>query len=337
MIAKQGPWRIILAILVLILLFGPFLVPVNSSGTLSHREVAGADASFIPALGIDIHYQRRAYQGSSDKPPLILLLHGFGASTYSWRDVLAPLSAYGEVIAYDRPGFGFTERPTSWPGTNPYGLEGQVQIIDAFIEQFADQQRKVVLIGHSAGGTLAAEFALRNPDAVDALVLVAPAILAGGGSRGGWLTALAKIPQINRLGPLLVGRIASSGQTLLMRSWYDQSKITDEIIDGYTAPLAIAGWEKAFWEFSQADQNYRVRQDIAQLQHPVILISGDTDLVVATNDTVRLSDMITDNQLSILPVTGHLPQEEAPLLFLQAISDGWTTLLNSAASEETAL
>ncbi len=324
-------------ILVLILLFGPFLIPVNSSGTLSHREVAGVGASFMPALGIDIHYERHAYQGSSVNPPLILLLHGFGASTWSWREVIAPLSTFGEVIAYDRPGFGFTERPTSWSETNPYGLEGQVQIIDAFIEQFADQQREVVLIGHSAGGTLAAEYALRKPDTVDALVLVAPAILAGGGSRGGWLTALTKIPQVNRLGPLLVGRIASSGQALLTRSWYDQSKITDEILEGYTAPLAIAGWEQAFWEFSQADQNYRVRQDIAQLQQAVLLVSGDTDLVVATNDTVQLSEMITDNQLSILPNTGHLPQEETPLLFLQALTDGWTNLLDGGALQETEL
>ena len=331
-----------MAILVLILLFGPFLVPVNSSGTLSHREVAGADASFISAMGIDIHYEREAYQGSADNPPLILLLHGFGASTWSWREVIAPLSALGEVIAYDRPGFGFTERPTAWPETNPYGLEGQVQIIDAFIEQFGDQQgpdqqREIVLIGHSAGGTLAAEYALRKPDAVDALVLVAPAILAGGGGRGGWLAALTKIPQINRLGPLLVGRIASSGQTLLTRSWYDQSKITDEILEGYTAPLAIAGWEQAFWEFSRADQHYRVRQDIAQLQQAVILISGDTDLVVATDDTVKLSEMIADNRLSILPNTGHLPQEETPLLFLQALADGWEDMLDGGALQETEL
>jgi pimeloyl-ACP methyl ester carboxylesterase len=329
----QIRWRIILPILVLILLFGPFLIPVNSSGTASYREVAGGDASFLPALDIDIHYERHAYQGSTDNPPLILLLHGFGASTYSWREVIAPLSALGEVIAYDRPGFGFTQRPTTWQQTNPYGLEAQIQIIDTFIEHFASQQREVVLIGHSAGGTLAAEYALRNPDSVDALVLVAPAILAGGG-RGGWLTALTRIPQVNRLGPLLVGRIASSGQTLLTRSWYDQSKITDEILNGYTAPLAIAGWEKAFWEFSQADQNFSVRENITQLQSPVLLITGDTDLVVATDDSVQLSGMIAGSQIRVLPRTGHLPQEETPLLFLQALSDRWTSLLDGNASSK---
>ena len=51
--------------------------------------------------------------------PTFILLHGFGASTFSWREVMAPLAEAGQVIAYDRPGFGLTERPLTWEGVNP--------------------------------------------------------------------------------------------------------------------------------------------------------------------------------------------------------------------------
>ena len=181
----------------------PFLLPTESSGTKMARELAGPKDEFATLNGIDVRYRFEPYKGDCEcMPPVLVLLHGFGASVFSWREVMEPLSEFGDVIAYDRPAFGLTERPTEWSGENPYGLEGNVDLLDAVVTEFGDG-REIVLVGHSAGGLLAAEYTLSHPDTVSALVLVAPAILTTGGIPDG-LEWLWGIPQIDRLGPVLV-------------------------------------------------------------------------------------------------------------------------------------
>ena len=107
----------------------PFLIPFESSGTMSREQVAGPDAKFAELDGVSVHYEDVPYSGDCDcKAPLIVLMHGFGASTFSWREVGQPFSKFGEVVAYDRPAFGFTERPTSWKGANPYSFDGNFAI-----------------------------------------------------------------------------------------------------------------------------------------------------------------------------------------------------------------
>ena len=210
---------------ILAFLIVPFLLPQPNSGTLTYREAAGKDAQFATLNGLDVHVETRAYSGAVKNPPLIVLMHGFGASTFSWREVIDPLSKFGEVLAYDRPAFGFTERPTEWSGDNPFSFVGNMKLLDALLERFT-QGRKVVLVGHSAGGQLAAEYARLNPAKIDALVLVDPAILTTGGGPSG-LDWFYQIPQIDRLGPILVSSIASSGNDVIRKSFYDQSKLTD--------------------------------------------------------------------------------------------------------------
>lgn len=149
------------AVVLALILVVPFLIPVQTTGTATYKEVAGEGATFASAQGIDIYYEKTDFVCQEDKdcsnPPVILLLHGFGANTFSYREVIEPLSELGDVIAYDRPGFGLSERPTSWEGENPYGSIGQDLIIDELIAQFAPG-RDVILVGHSAGGTLAAQY-----------------------------------------------------------------------------------------------------------------------------------------------------------------------------------
>ena len=89
-----------------------------------------------------------------------MLLRGFGASTFSWREAVAPLAERGRVIAFDRPAFGLTERilrgdwnPDEWPGGSPYTPEAQADLSIALLD--ALEIDEAVLVGHSAGGTVA--------------------------------------------------------------------------------------------------------------------------------------------------------------------------------------
>ena len=303
----------------------PFLIPNASTGTNTAEQLATVDDRFVDLNGLNVRYREQAYTGDcACTPPLIVLMHGFGASVFSWRSVLQPMGQFGDVIAYDRPAFGLTERPTEWTGTNPYGFEGNFELLDALIERFG-AGRNVVLVGQSAGGQLAAEYARLNTDTVTALILVDPAILTTGGSTEG-LDWLWTIPQIDRLGPILVASIATSGDDLLRQSFADQSFVTDDIYAGYHLPLQVKGWEEAFWNFSTASRKNDLVANLGEISQPVLLITGDGDTVVPTSDTVKLKSLIPGSALEIIPNAGHLPQEERPAEFLSAVATHWNTL-----------
>jgi pimeloyl-ACP methyl ester carboxylesterase len=297
----------------------PLLVPFKSSGTVSNTQAAGANAEFAQVGELKIHLVREQFSGqaaSNAQVPVIILMHGFGASTFSWRDVMKPLAKAGDVIAYDRPAFGFSDRPVAWTGENPYGFAGNMEILKSLIGLYA-KDREVILVGHSAGGLLAGEFARINPDLVQKLVLVAPAVLSSGGAS--WLSYLKVIPQVDALGPLLVQEIASSGNALLEESYYDKSQLTAAVSEGYRAPLKIIGWERAFWEFTNAPRENKFLENISSLTQSTLLITGEFDTVVATADTKKLSGLISNNKLVIIPKTAHLPQEENSKLFSQEV------------------
>lgn len=306
-----------LALGVVAALVVPLVIPIESTGIQSEEQAAGEAATFVEIDGVDIHYVTRDYTGDGLEEPLFVLLHGFGASTYSWREVIDEIAAFGNVIAYDRPAFGLTKRPTEWVGDSPYGVDAQMDILGGLIDAFATDGQRVILVGHSAGGTLAAEFGLRFPDRVDGLILVAPAILTTGGGPS-WITPLWGIPQIDRIGPLLVAGIATSGDELLERSWHDVSLLTPEIREAYRLPLTIDGWERAFWEFQKAPRAFSITDDPGALTTPVSIITGDDDRVVATADSITLAGLIPGSQLHVLSASGHLPQEETPEAFMEA-------------------
>jgi pimeloyl-ACP methyl ester carboxylesterase len=301
----------------------PFLIPFESSGTSTREEVAGAEATFAELGGVSVHYEEIAYSGDCKcNAPLIVLMHGFGASNFSWRDVKQPLSKFGTVVAYDRPAFGFTERPTSWDGVNPYSFEGNFGILDDLIAKFGSG-RQVILVGHSAGGQLAAEYARVRGTAVSGLILVAPAVLTTGGGPEG-IQWFYDIPQIAKLGPILVSSIATSGDALIYESFVDKSVVTDAVLDGYHQPLKIRGWEQAFWNFATASKANQLAANLDAISQPTLLITGSADTVVPTSDTVKLRSMIAGSVLEVIDQTGHLPHEERPADFMDAVMKNWS-------------
>lgn len=315
----------LLLTIVVALIVVPFLLPQSGSGTMDHRESAGPEAEFVEINGLDVHVLRSAYTGQDANPPLIVLLHGFGANVTSWRDVLEPLSQYGNVLAYDRPAFGWTQRSTDGLAVNPYSEQAGHEILTQLIQRYNANSGPVVLFGHSAGGGVAASYAVSHPERVSALVLVAPAIqMPGGNGAGlGWVTA---IPQVRRTAVWLFGNFTESGLALLEMSWHDRSKLTPEIVELYTRPTEIQGWERALWNFASAPRSNLSDQQLSNLTMPVLVITGDDDRVVATNGSIELADKLPKARLNVIAQSGHLPHEETPSEFLQAVADAWTHL-----------
>jgi pimeloyl-ACP methyl ester carboxylesterase len=302
---------------VLAILLGPLMVPVSSSGSITHKEAAGPNGTFFEWQGIDIHYRLTSAQANCPAPSnLVVLIHGFGASTFSWLPVEDKFSPCDDVISYDRPAFGLTERKLSWDGLNPYSMAAQQSILSELIAKFANG-RPAILVGHSAGGVIASQFALDNPDQVSKLVLEAPAILnSAPGADSSWFTY---IPQLNHIGPLIVSSIASSGMDLLNESYHDTSKLTDDIIAGYRVPLTIQNWEFAFWEFSRADRVNNVASRLTEFKMPVLIVTGDDDRVVETALSRELATKMPSAEFVVISNSGHLPHEETTEEFMSAV------------------
>jgi pimeloyl-ACP methyl ester carboxylesterase len=216
---------IVLGLLLFVLLVGPFLVPVPPlEDTVPPEQLADADSRFVTVDELQVHYKTLG-QGE----PTLVLLHGFAASLFSWREIMVPLAESGTVIAFDRPAFGLTERPTpsQWRGENPYDPEYQADLTVGLMDALNVDQ--AVLVGNSAGGTVSVLTGLRYPERVRALVLVDPAIYGHGDRFPSWLHPILRTPQMRRLGPLTVRSVRDWGIDFGRSAWHDPSLITPEI------------------------------------------------------------------------------------------------------------
>lgn len=305
-----------LGILVVVLLVAPFLVPVPPvEGTVAPELLADPDSRFAEIDGIDVHYKAA---GTGDDA--LLLLHGFASSTYTWREVMTPLAASHRVVAFDRPAFGLTERPMrpEWPdGQNPYLAESQADLTTGLMDDLGIDQ--AVLVGNSAGGTIAMLTALRHPARVSALILVDPAIYSGGGTPA-FLRPLFQTPQLQHLGPLIARRIQDWGYQFGQSAWHDPEKFTPEIWQNYSRPLQAENWDRALWELTAASRPLNLAERFAELDLPILVITGDDDRIVPTEQSIRLAEEL-GAQLAVLPDCGHVPQEECPQAFLQAVQN----------------
>lgn len=310
---------IILAALLLLLLVGPFLVPVPPlEGTLPPEQLADPDSLFVEVNGLKVHYKMR---GTGE--PVFVLLHGFGASLYSWNAVLEPLGALGTVIAYDRPAFGLTERPLKWEGESPYSPQAQVDLLLGLLDHFGVQ--RAILVGNSAGGTVAMNFYLQHPERVQALILVSPAVYAGGGAPSA-IRWLLRTPQMRHLGPLIARQIQTRGPELIELAWYDPSRITKETLSLYKKPLQVENWDRALWELTLASRKSDLATRLSEFTLPVLVVTGEADRIVPTADSVRLAEELPQATLVVIPQAGHVAHEEQPEEFLQAVKRFLTSI-----------
>lgn len=305
---------IALAVLLAAALILPLVIPIPPAGdTLPIEDLAGEDSEFVDVDGLQVHLQQA---GSGGLP--LLLLHGFGASVFSWREVLQPLATDRFVAAYDRPAFGLTERPLPpyADGENPYTPQAQVELAIGMMDALGMQQ--AVLVGNSAGGTIAMLTALAYPERVAALVLVDPAVYQGGGAPA-WAQPFLRLPQVRRLGPLFVRDIRAWGLDFLVSAWHDPSLITADIRAGYTQPLYVENWDRALWELTIASQESDLPERLHSFDLPILVITGDDDRIVPTEDSIHLAGELPGAELVVIPACGHVPQEECPRAFLDAV------------------
>lgn len=316
---RRWPRRVALACAVVLaaLLIVPLLWPVPPlDSTRPPSSLADDESRFIDADGVRTHFKTA---GSEQAPVAMILIHGFGASVFSWRDQLPLLGDRGLTVAYDRPPFGLTERPLPghWSGASPYGPERNVDQLFALMDGLGIE--RAVLVAHSAGAVVAVNAAIARPDRVQALVLEAPALVEARRTPAIG-SALLRTPQMRRIGPLLVRRIANDGADEFIRSaYYDPSIVTSDVLAGYRGPLMADHWDKGLYELIAAPRTSSPLDDLASINTPTLVIAGREDTFVPWENSRRIADSIPGAQLKSFDKTGHLPHEEAPEQFANEV------------------
>ncbi len=295
--------------------FAPFIIPVPElEGLVSEEAFIDKDSKFIEINHVNIHYK-----ASGSGETTFILLHPFGGSVYSWREVMDDFAQYGRVIAYDRPAFGLTERPMpeNWV-ENPYGTKANVETLKSLLDEFGIE--KAVLVGNSAGGAVAVAFALEYPERVEQLILVAPGV--GGGRNPQfptWALPIMWTPQMRHIGPLLMRDYQESLPRTIEREWFDQTKLTDEIRETHLRLLKIKNWDRAFYELVFAPAYPELRGLLPELKVKAYIIGGVEDRLIRTWYLEAVAAEIPQAELTFIPQCGHVPQEECPDAFMKVI------------------
>jgi pimeloyl-ACP methyl ester carboxylesterase len=286
---------------------------VSAQDGITPQDLADPDGQFIEIDGASIYYLDR---GPVDGP-VVLLLHGFGGSTFTWRDNIDVLAEAGfRVVAYDRPPFGLSDKNPALDYSPAAAANQALGLMNALDIETA------TLVGHSAGGSVIAHFAIEYADRVDGMVFVAGAVGYDRGSEsvgndsalGGLFQFAANLSPESSMARQLVRAFVSPERFigLLRDAYYDPDIVTDEVAAGYQRILQIEGWEAAFLALLQspADTPSPDLELLAQSATPILLIWGEEDTWVPLAVGQRLHQLLPAADWITYRDVGHLPMEE---------------------------
>jgi magnesium chelatase accessory protein len=239
--------------------------------------------------------------------PVVLLLHGTGATTHSWRDLAPTLAPHFTVVAPDFPGHGFTETPRVRQGfALPSVARGVSELLAAL------RLSPSLVAGHSAGAAVAARMSLDGMLSASHVVSLNGALLPFPGMSNNFFGPIARTlamsPFTARAFTLFVG--GRSAVERMMRS--TGSKLDDEgmrlyaRLAGNSAHVAGALGLMANWDLEA------LAKDLPRLGEKLILVAGTNDGMVPHSEAYRVRTLVPGAQIVSLPGLGHLAHEERP-------------------------
>lgn len=260
-----------------------------------------AASRFVEAGGLSWHVQEMG-QG-----PTLLLLHGTGASTHSWRDLLPLLARDFHVVAPDLPGHGFTEAPER----DRLSLPAMARSLTALLGQLGVEPDGIV--GHSAGAAIAMQMVLTRAIEPACLVSLNGALLPFKGVASQLFPSVARLLVLNPLVPrffawragsadavtqLLEGtgsRLDARGQELYQRLFSNRVHVASTL------------GMMANWDLETLGRGF------PRLDLPVLLVVGAGDRAVPPADAREVARRLPQARIETVPGAGHLVHEEKPV------------------------
>ena len=239
----------------------------------------------------------------------ILMLHGLGSSTYTWRYLAPALARTHRVISVDLKGSGRSDKPFD----DRYGVLDHVALLKTLIDRKG--LTGLALAGHSMGGGVALALSLdlnqTRPATLRQLVLIDSIAYR---QQLPLFIKLLQMPLLAQVGIYAVLPEIEAYKGLLA-TYYDPSKITFEAVRAYALPLYEPGGRYAFLKTAEEIIPPKLQALIARyptIHQPTLLIWCAEDTVVPPWVGRRLARDLPSAHLSILRGCGHAPQEELP-------------------------
>ena len=256
----------------------------------------------------------------------VVLIHGNPGSHRDYTlSVFEQLSQSYHVLAFDRPGHGFSERPDSKQTT----VEVQAEVIFAALRKLSID--KPVLVGHSWGGSVVLAAAVAYGSELSGMVLLAPAAYPNV-SVERW-SFVAAVPLLGRffvktLTPFLGRNIVKES----LKDAYHPDEVHHEYVEHaaemWTRPDQVAAW--AYDERTLRRSLRSLSQQYAKIDLPAVIVTGSDDRVIDPKEHAHpLQQTIKNSILVVLPETGHQLPQTRPEAVISAVDEVWGAALGS--------
>jgi magnesium chelatase accessory protein len=253
---------------------------------------------FVNAAGLTWHVQ------ISGQGPVLLLLHGTGASTHSWRHLEPFLRPHFTVVALDFPGHGFTQSPPPELLTLPGMAASIAELLRVMnvAPEFA--------AGHSAGAAVISRMTLDGQITPRGLISLNGALVPFGGVATHFFAPLAKFLFIN---PLISRLFAWKGQEAatidhVIRS--SGSTIDAEGLEFYRRLVSSPGHISAALGMMANWELEALHKELPRLGVPLLLIAGQNDKTIGPEEAFAIQALIPSAKVHVLRGLGHLAHEE---------------------------
>jgi len=264
------------------------------------------DKSIILNNNIKIRYLESEGDRISDRH--ILFIHGLGSSADRWLDIPDALSKYYHTIAVDLIGFGGSDKPVD---VN-YTIEKFAEFILEFIDKIGlnGDDGKITLVGHSLGGYIAVEFAIRNKELIEKLVLVdSSGFLKGPTPLLEQYLYAAKYTSYDN--------VRSVFEQLLSQPW----RVLPAVINTFIARINSPG---AKYAFESAYKNSTTTQiDLSRLKSiediPTLIIWGKNDNLIPIEHIDLFKHVLKKHKVEKIEDAGHAPFAEKPAIICEIL------------------
>lgn len=274
---------------------------------------------FVMAAGLRWHVQQLGPAPAD--APVIVLLHGTGSSSHSWRDVAPLLALRHSVIIMDLPGHAFT----SMPPNAAQSLNGMAANVTALLREL--NVSPTVMVGHSAGAAVAARMILDQAISPAALISLNGAFIAFGGLAGQFFSPVARLLAAGSLAsrffawqatdPAIVQKLVRSTGSLLDSVGMALYARLVQSPGHVSAALAMM----AHWDLEPLER------ELPRLTLPVWMVAAENDATVPASQAAQVARRLPQAQEVLWPMLGHLAHEESPAQCAALITSVVTAVL----------
>jgi 2-hydroxy-6-oxonona-2,4-dienedioate hydrolase len=265
------------------------------------------DKTILLSNSIKMRYLE-SNQGGHISDRHILFIHGLGSSADRWLDIPDALSMYYHTIAVDLIGFGRSDKPKDLN----YTIEKFSQFLSEFIEKIglSGDDRKITLVGHSLGGYIAVELAIRNMRLIEKLVLLdSSGFLKGPTPLLKQYLNAAKYPSYEN--------VKSVFEQMVSQPW----KVLPIVISTF---ITVINSPDAKYPFESAYQNSTLTQiDLSRLKSiegiPTLIVWGSNDNLIPIQHIEPFKEAFKDYRVEIIKDAGHAPFVEKPAIICEIL------------------